>query len=409
MKILMVVAYFVPEIGSAAHVYFDLAKAFVNRGHNVDVITSYPRKFNLNKSDREKNFPMDENIDGINVHRCKHSAVRDTLFLRGLEHFTLPRIYFKRYKKLNKKFDVGLIYIPPLPLYYFARMIKRYDGTPFVLNFQDFHPQELIDVGIMKNKAMIKLMEYIERKAYKNADFITVLSNGGIKYVTNRGGDPAKIRHIYNGVILSEIDKYLVKRDFKGREGIDDKFLITYAGILSPFQGVENILEVAKILKKEENIIFYIVGDGMIRKKLEERIEKENITNVKLLPFQPREEYFNIINSSDISIVSLDIRMKAPCLPGKLVNLMAAKQPIIALVPEDSETAYVINKANCGIVVSPSNINKFADTIMKLKTNEKLRKELGGNGRKFLQENMNLEKNAIAYEKIFEKLIEKRT
>ena len=202
---------------------------------------------------------------------------------------------------------------------------------------------------------------------------------------------------------------YLVKRDFKGREGIDDKFLITYAGILSPFQGVENILEVAKILKKEENIIFYIVGDGMIRKKLEERIEKENITNVKLLPFQPREEYFNIINSSDISIVSLDIRMKAPCLPGKLVNLMAAKQPIIALVPEDSETAYVINKANCGIVVSPSNINKFADTIMKLKTNEKLRKELGGNGRKFLQENMNLEKNAIAYEKIFEKLIEKRT
>ena len=56
MKILMVVAYFVPEIGSAAHVYFDLAKAFVNRGHDVDVITSYPRKFNLNKSDREKNF-----------------------------------------------------------------------------------------------------------------------------------------------------------------------------------------------------------------------------------------------------------------------------------------------------------------------------------------------------------------
>ena len=43
MKILMVVAYFVPEIGSAAHIYFDLAKTFVKKGHEVDVITSYPR------------------------------------------------------------------------------------------------------------------------------------------------------------------------------------------------------------------------------------------------------------------------------------------------------------------------------------------------------------------------------
>lgn len=45
MKILMVVAYFIPEIGSAAHIYYDLAKAFVKRGHEVDVITSYPRDF----------------------------------------------------------------------------------------------------------------------------------------------------------------------------------------------------------------------------------------------------------------------------------------------------------------------------------------------------------------------------
>jgi colanic acid biosynthesis glycosyl transferase WcaI len=127
-----------------------LAKAFVKRGHSVDVITSYPREFNLSKEDKGKEFALEETLDGVAVHRCVHPAQRDNVVLRGLEHFVLPRYYFKKYKKLGKRFDGCLMYIPPLPLYYLARKIKRYDGTKSVLNFQDFHPQELTDVGVLR-------------------------------------------------------------------------------------------------------------------------------------------------------------------------------------------------------------------------------------------------------------------
>jgi len=407
MKILMVVAYFVPEIASAAHVYFDLARAFVKSGHEVDVITSYPREFNLNKNDANREFPLEETIEGISVHRCKHPATRDNIILRGLEHFLLPKNYFKTYRQIGKKFDVCLIYIPPLPLYYLARKIKRSDGTPSVLNYQDFHPQELTDVGVMKNKLLIKIMEHIEKQSYKNADFITVISNGGVDYVTKKGGDSNRIRHIYNGVLLSDFENHLTKKDFKIKEDIEDKFLISYAGILSPFQGIDNILDTAKKLNTYEDIIFYIVGDGMLKNHLENRIRDEKITNVKLLPLQPREEYFNIINSSDISIVSLDNRMKAPCLPGKLISLLGMQQPIIASVPSDSETAYVVKKVNCGIAVEPGDIEEFEKAILKLKNNQELKKEFGENGRKFLEENMGLEKIVTRYEEIFEGILEK--
>ena len=401
MKILLVVAYFVPEILSAAHIYFDLARAFVKRGHDVDIITSYPRKFNLNKNDADKEFPLEETIEGIRVHRCKHLAKRNNISLRGLEHFLLPKHYFKSYRQIGKIFDVCLMYIPPLPLYYLARKIKRYDGTPSVLNFQDFHPQELTDVGVMKNKLMIKIMEHIEKKSYKNADYITVLSKGGIDYVIKKGGNPDKIKHIYNGVLLSDFERYLTKKNYKKEEGIKDKILISYAGILSPFQGIDNILDAAKKLSGYEHLIFYIVGDGMVKNPLEHRIKDEKISNVKLLPLQPREEYFNIINSSDISIVSLDNRMKAPCLPGKLINLLAVKQPIIAIAPHESETARVIQEANCGIVVEPRNIEELKKAILKLKDNQEFRTEFGEYGRKFLEKNMNLEKNVTKYEEIF--------
>lgn len=407
MKILMVVAYFVPEIGSAAHLYFDLAKAFVNRGHEVDVLTSYPRKFNLKKDDLDNKFPLEEKIEGINIHRCKHFSIRDLELFRGLEHFYLPFQYFKKYKNLKKKFDVCLIYIPPLPFYYFAKKIKNYDGTPSVLNYQDFHPQELIDVnygGIKNNYIMKKILEHIERVSYENADHITVLSEGGINYVTKKGANPGNVTHIYNGINLSEIECFKAKNDFKKEEGIEDKLLVSYAGILSPFQGIENILNVAIKLKRDKDIHFYVVGDGMIKNELEKRIDAHNISNLKLLPFQTREDYFNIINSSDISIVSLDKRMKAPCIPGKISNLLAMEKAIIGIVPSESETAKVIKKAKCGILIEPGDIEGLKNAILQLKNNSKLREKYGENGRIFFEENMNLEKNVTLYEKIFSNL-----
>ncbi len=405
MNILMVVANFVPEIGSTAHIYYDLAKAFVKRGHEVYVITSYPREFYLDKEYINKDFPVDEIFNGIKIHRYKYSfAKRDNVFFRGLEHFLLPMGYFKIYKKLNKKFDACLIHIPPLPLYYFARKIKELDNTTSVLNLQDFHPQELIDVGMLKNRLMIRLMGYIERQSYKNADYITVMSKAGKDFIVERGGNPDKITCIYNSVNLSEFEVHTTKMDFKKKENIENKILITYAGILSPFQGIDEILDAAKKMSDHKDIIFYIVGDGMIKKHLENRVDTENIHNVKILPLQPRHEYFNIINSSDISIVSLDKRMSAPALPGKFINLLGVKQPIIANVPSSNDVAHIVKNSKCGIVTESGNIDQLVNAIIKLKNDPKLRKECGLRGRQFLEEEMNLEKNVCIYEQIFKSI-----
>jgi hypothetical protein len=76
------------------------------------------------------------------------------------------------------------------------------------------------------------------------------------------------------------------------------------------------ILDAANMMNGNDDIVFYLVGDGMMKQQLETRVKEENISNVRILPFQSREEYFNIINSSDVSLVTLDERMEAPCLPG---------------------------------------------------------------------------------------------
>jgi glycosyltransferase involved in cell wall biosynthesis len=405
MRILFVVAYFLPEIGSAAHVYYDLARAFIKKGHEVDILTSYPREYNLDKSDQSKQFPLDEVIDGIQVHRVKHLHSRDNIIIRGLEHFLLPGYYFKKYRQIGKKFDVCLFYIPPLPLYYLARRIKRYDGTLSVLNFQDFHPQELTEVGVLKNPLMIKILEYIERQAYKHADYITVLSHGGIEYVVQRGGNPDNISHIYNGILLSDSEKIVMKSDFKKIQKIEDKFLVSYTGILSPFQGIDNILDAARQLVDHPEIIFFIVGDGMIKTHLENRVSNEHITNVKLLPLQLRNEYYNIICSSDVNLISLDDQVKAPCFPGKTINLLAVKKPIIAIAGKDTETYSIMRTIDPYIVVEPNDPEKLIKLILKIKNNQELGIYLAEKGRSFFEDNMTLEKSVQSYEKVIAKII----
>lgn len=401
MKVLLVTPHFVPEIGSSAHIYYDLARGFAKRGHEVDVITSCPRRFNMATSDQDREFPLDETVEGIHIHRCQHPATRDNVIVRGLEHFYLPLYYFRKYRQLKKKFDVCLMHIPPLPLYYLARAIKRYDGTPLVLNIQDFHPQELTDVGVLRNPVMIKLLEYLERRSYESADYITVLSGGGIRYVVERGADRSRVSHIFNSVSLSDFDSLVQRRDFKEKEGIQDKFLISYAGILSPYQGIDNILDTAKVLRDHGDIVFYIAGDGSERQRIEGRIRQEEISNVRLLPLLPRIEYFNLINSSDVSFISLDERMKAPCVPGKTINLMACNQPIIATAAGESETANVIRKAECGVVVKPGDVASIRSAVLRLKEGASLREAMGSNGRRYLEKNMSLEKNVALYEEIF--------
>lgn len=408
MNILLITANYAPEIGSSAQIYQDLANGFVKNGHTVHILTSYPRDYTMTDGDKTRQLPLDTEENGVVVHRVRHPSKRDSIIVRGLEHFYIPLYYFRKYKEIcrsgNIKFDACIHHIPPLPLYYLARWIKRYDGTPSIFNMQDYHPQELTDVGFMRNPVIISVLKHIERKAYKNADFLAVNSHGGIPYVVSRGADAGKTETIFNPISLDLIDDPTLLGNFKALEDIDGKFLVTYAGILSPFQGIDTILDAAKRLSHRDDILFYIVGDGMERERLEKRVTDENISNVRIHKFLPRREYLNLIKSTDVALISLDERMKAPCLPGKTINLMAMKKAILALVSIDSETADIICKAKCGEVTPPSDVQGICEAVIRMADNVELRAEYGAYGRAYLMENMAQNVVVHQYEDVIKRL-----
>lgn len=405
MNILLVSPVFPPEIGSSAQIYYDLAQGFLKRGHNVHVLTSYPRDYNLPANEKEQTYILDENTAGIWVHRARHHAPSvGKMILRGLEHFYMPLFYFNKYKDIKKKynitFDVCIIHSPPLPFCFLAKMIKRYDDTPSIMNYQDFHPGELVEAGIVKNIIWIKALEAVERWAYKNADYITSHSIGGVDFMISRGANPQKITTVFNVVDLSIIDSPELKVNFKSKEGIDGKYLISFAGRILPDGGYDKLLNLAESLINETDVIFYIVGNGPYKEELDNLVAKRGLSNVVLRPFVPRDEYIQLVDSSDMAWVSLDKTDTYPCLPGKLLNLMALKKPILGFLSPNSEAARIINLSESGVVISTNNISDISKEILFLKSNPDLRIRMGNHGRKFVEENMTPNISVAKYEQI---------
>lgn len=404
MKILMILSGFIPEIGAGVNINHGLAKYFIKYGHDVDIITSYPRKYKLASDDVA--VPLEEIMDDIHIHRVKHFYTRDSKVLRGLEHFYSPIYYYLKYRSLlskhGAKYDVVFTHIPPLAMYYLAKVIERHSSIPVIINIPDYQPDGLVESGFLKNRLIISILSFIEKSTYKNATYLTVQAPGGIDYVVKKGAKRESVDCIYNSVDQSEIESVLgYIRDSTDSDG---KIRITYAGIFSVFQNIDAILDVAKMLEKS-NVIFQLVGNGTEYDRISSRIDLENIDNVFIRPYVPRDEYIKLINESDVAIVSLDNRMKTPFIPGKVINLMAIGKPIFALVPSGCETERLINRAKCGISVAPDNMDEVLLKLTEMLEMPNL-KEMGLAGRKFYEENLTTEIASRRYEKLMLKLID---
>src|SRR2546426_12813359 len=93
MNVLMLTAYFPPEVGSASHLFFELGGEFVRRGHKVTVMTGYP-VYNITEDDLPARYRsgwwMQESFDGINVVRIRTPGMpRHIPILRGIGQFTM--------------------------------------------------------------------------------------------------------------------------------------------------------------------------------------------------------------------------------------------------------------------------------------------------------------------------------
>ncbi len=109
------------------------------------------------------------------------------------------------------------------------------------------------------------------------------------------------------------------------------------------------------------------------------------LDNVRFLPYQPRERLSESLSSADVHVVGLAPGLAGYVVPSRLYGILAVGRPVIAAVDAESETAHVVETANCGFRVPPASPDLLAAAIRRCHADRGDLVELGRNGREYVE------------------------
>ena len=409
MRVLLLTAYFPPDTGSASHLFYELGAELAKTGHTVTVVTSMPSYHVQGSLERyQGRIWLREGIKGMDVVRVATPQLpRRLMFGRALWQFS-GALTFVVVGLLVPPQDVALIYSPPLPLGLAAWALRGLRGVPFVFNVQDLFPKSIIDLGLLKNRWIIRAFEAIERFVYRRADAITVHSGGNRQHVIGKGTGATKVSVIPNWVDTNFIRPEDRMNGFREEHALGDHFLVSFAGVLGYSQDLDVVLEAAALARNEANILWLIVGDGVEKDRLEAKAQHMDLPNVRFLPMQPRDKYPSILHASDVCLTTLHAEVTSPVVPSKILSAMAAGRPVVASLDLNGDAPKVIEEAKCGFTLPPEDPDALADAVMTLYRDKALREELGRNGRLYAEKHLSLKSSVSQYEELFQQILEER-
>jgi colanic acid biosynthesis glycosyl transferase WcaI len=406
MRILLVCAFFPPEVGSAAHLYYELGQALQARGHEITVLTGLPRYHVIgeSKSYRQRPF-ISETYHGLRVFRVFNLDIPwHVPLLRGLDQF-LSAFCFGAVGTCLPPFDIALVYSPPLPLALATFFMSRLRGKPAVLNVQDIFPQSAIDLGLLQNPWLIRFFKSLEAFAYRHFRLTIAHSEGNRRYIISRGGQSQRVTTIPNWVDTEAIKPEVKTNGLRAALGLQGHFIVSFAGIMGYSQDLGTVVKAAALLQDHHNIAFLLVGEGVEKPRLEHMVQETKLTNVHFLPMQPKEEYPKVLAASDLCLVTLRKAVQTPVVPSKILSIMAAGRPVLASLPLEGDAPRLLAAAQCGISLPPENPESLAHAILKFSQDPRLGKEMGVKGRHYAVQHLSLPACAVKLEKLFEETI----
>ncbi len=393
MKILLISAFFPPEVGSASHLFYELGQALRRRGHEITVLTGLPRYHVIGDKQRQSPF-IYETYQGLKVLRVFNLDVPWAQpILRGLDQFTFA-IFAGLAGATLPAFDAAVVYSPPLPLALAAWALGRWRRRPVVVNIQDLFPQSAIDLGVLRNPHLIRVFRRLEAFLYRRADLITAHSEGNRRYLVKAGADPQRVKVIPNWIDTEAIKPMDRHNGLRAGLGLGEKFIVSFAGIMGFSQDLETVLESAELLKNEGEIAFLMVGDGVEKPKLEKIARDKDLDNVYFLPMQPKDKYPEVLAASDVCLATLRQEVRTPVVPSKILSIMAAGRSVLASLPLDGDAPRLIAAAQCGRSIPPGNPQAMAQAILEFYREAGPRERMGAKGRAYVVSNFSLQHSA---------------
>ncbi len=374
MHILFVTDNFPPEGNAPATRTFEHAREWVSKGHKVTVITCAPNFPEGKVFDGYKNrWLSKETIEDINVWRVKTYITANEGFIKRTIDFVSFMISSLFFGLFAGKVDVVVGTSPQFFTVISAWALALFKRVPFVFELRDVWPASITAVGAMRGSWIINILEKLELFLYRQADLIISVTHSFKSDLQNRGVSADKIKVVLNGVDLERYSPLQEKDEsLADKYELKNKFVIGYIGTHGLAHALENVIEAAELITKEDNIRIVFAGGGADRSRLEKIVSERGLENIVMIPRQPKDQMPQVWSLCDISLVHLkDAPLFKTVIPSKIFESMAMGLPIIMAVPI-GEATDIIEEYKAGINVSPGCPKELSEKFLELATDKEL-------------------------------------
>ncbi|MFC3852763.1 glycosyltransferase family 4 protein [Salinispirillum marinum] len=382
------------------------AKELKKKGFEVEVVTGFP---NYPGGRLYKGYKLGiykrEVIDGIKIHRVFLYPSHDASKIRRILNygsFALSSLIFCLF--FLKKPKAIYVYHPPLTTGVTATILSKIRRIPFVYDIQDLWPDTLKSTGMINSIKALKIIDKVASFIYKEAKKIVVLSEGFKVKLEDRGVNPDKISVVYNWADERFIQPIEHSDEEKKPLFNKNSFNVLYAGNFGIAQELTALLGAAELLKNDDRIHIYLMGDGQERDRLVKLKKVDNLTNVTILNSVPLSEISEYLNSASALFIHLkNDPLFEITIPGKTQSYMATGKPIIMGV--SGAAAELITKSNCGILAESSNTSSIANAILMMsKIDKNELEQMGKRGRRYYENELSLNSGVDKFANIFNSL-----
>jgi colanic acid biosynthesis glycosyl transferase WcaI len=385
LRILVISQYFWPENFRIN----DLVKEWVQRGHEVTVLTGIP------------NYPAGKVFDafrwqpsafaeyeGARVARVP-MLPRGTGGLRLMFNyfsFVLGACIFGPWQLLRKPVDVIFVFEPsPVTVGLPAVLLSKIKNAPIVFWVLDLWPETLAAMGAVRSSVVLGWVGRMVRFIYNRCTLVLGQSHSFLGSIASHCDDKSKIRYFpsWSEDLLTYGDVNLAPEVPEWKNG----FTVVFSGNIGEAQDMPALLEAVESLRSSASIRWIIVGDGRKFDWLQSEVIKRGLDKQVLLPGRfSLDRMPSFYAHADALLVTLKRDpVFSMTIPGKVQSYLMAGIPLLGML--DGEGAAVIQAADAGLTCSAGNSAGLARAVLTMAgMSLERRQQMGSNGLRYAQQ-----------------------
>jgi putative colanic acid biosynthesis glycosyltransferase WcaI len=368
--------YYWPGIEATAQLLTDLCEGLAQDA-DVTVITGV-----LHGHEDEPRRLVHNGVEIVRVPST--SFERSKLFARAANYVTYLTNALLRGLS-GKKPDIVLCMTDPPIVADVALVVARRYGAPLVVISQDVFPEIAVQLKRLENPVVMRLLRSLVSLYLRRADRIVAIGDTMRQRLEEKGAPADRLSVIPNWVDTERLAPRDRANEWARNIGLDKKFVVMHSGNVGHAQDLDSLVRAATFLRDLDDLAILIIGTGARHAELVALAELLEVDQVAFLYYQSRGVLPQSLSAADVHVVGLAPGLAGYVVPSRLYGILAVARPVIVAADAESETAQVVQRIGCGIVVPPGRPELLACAIRDAHDGTYDLVEMGRRGREWVE------------------------